>query len=385
MIGIFNDNFPPIMDGVAMTAKNYADNIHRHGEQVCVVTANDPKGSYNLPYPVYRYKAFVIPQRKPYRFGFPGLDPTLHKQLKDIRFNLIHAHCPFATGSLALHIARQQDIPVVATFHSKYRQDFERAIPNKWIVDMTIKRIIEFYEQADEVWIPQASVEPTLREYGYKGHVEVVENGNDFVTPEPEIIQIREQMRRSLDLGEGELMLLFVGQHIWEKNIGFILDSLALLKHLPCHLYMIGTGYAEKAIREKIRELGMDEMVTMVGSVNDRDQLKRYYAAADLFLFPSLYDNAPLVVREAAAMHTPAVMLQGSTASEIITNSDNGFLTENDIHAFAQTISHLQQHQHLIRMAGLRASQTITRSWEDIVSEVLLRYADLQLRYRRNA
>lgn len=42
----------------------------------------------------------------------------------------------------------------------------------------------------------------------------------------------------------------------------------------------------------------------------EREILKRYYVAADLFLFPSLYDNAPLVIREAAALGTPSVLIR---------------------------------------------------------------------------
>jgi len=40
--------------------------------------------------------------------------------------------------------------------------------------------VIRFFEKADEVWIPKAAVEETIREYGFKGKVVVVENGNDL-------------------------------------------------------------------------------------------------------------------------------------------------------------------------------------------------------------
>ena len=38
MIGIFNDNFPPIMDGVGFTAQNYAYWLHEKGNEVAVIT-----------------------------------------------------------------------------------------------------------------------------------------------------------------------------------------------------------------------------------------------------------------------------------------------------------------------------------------------------------
>ena len=177
-------------------------------------------------------------------------------------------------------------------------------------------------------------------------------------------------------------MLLFVGQHIWEKNIGFILDSLALIKEKPFHLFMVGTGYAVREIRHKVQQLGLQDHVTLLGNIHDRERLKRIDAAADLFLFPSLYDNAPLVVREAAAMHTPALMLQESTAAEVINPDVNGFLTPNDTQAYADKIRYLMDHPEVLHRVGNKASTTISRSWENVIEEVVLRYRDIQAAYK---
>ena len=385
MIGIFNDNFPPVLDGVAITAQNYAYWLKEMGRDVSVVTPYAPNVQEVMSaatYPIYRYVSVPIPFRPPYRYGLPFLDIPFMRQWKQMNFELVHAHCPFTTGRLARQITKQQQIPLVATFHSKYRQDFEHNVQCKPIVDWMVRHIIRFYEQADEVWIPQAAVEPTLREYGFKGHVEVVENGNDFYTPNDHIDEMRAEMRAELGVAPDETMLLFVGQHIWEKNIGFILDSLALIKDKPFNLFMVGTGYAVREIRAKVKELQLQDKVTLLGNIHDRERLKRIDAAADLFLFPSLYDNAPLVVREAAAMHTPAMLIQNSTAAEIIDNDVNGFLTPNDVQMYADRIVYLMEHPEVLKRVGKKASTTISRSWENVIEEVILRYRDIQNSYK---
>lgn len=385
MIGIFNDNFPPVLDGVAITAQNYAYWLKEMGRDVSVVTPYAPNMQDVMSaatYPIYRYVSVPIPFRPPYRYGLPFLDIPFMRQWKQMNFELVHAHCPFTTGRLARQITKQQQIPLVATFHSKYRQDFEHNVQCKPIVDWMVRHIIRFYEQADEVWIPQAAVEPTLREYGFKGHVEVVENGNDFYTPNDHIDEMRAEMRAELGVAPDETMLLFVGQHIWEKNIGFILDSLALIKDKPFNLFMVGTGYAVREIRAKVKELQLQDKVTLLGNIHDRERLKRIDAAADLFLFPSLYDNAPLVVREAAAMHTPAMLIQNSTAAEIIDNDVNGFLTPNDVQMYADRIVYLMEHPEVLKRVGKKASTTISRSWENVIEEVILRYRDIQNSYK---
>jgi len=384
MIGIFNDNFPPILDGVALTAQNYAYWLHQKGKEVCVVTPYAPDSEEVInaaPYPVYRYTSIPIPMRKPYRLGLPYMDWGFLAQKRKLTFEIVHAHCPFTSGRIARRIAHKQHIPMVATFHSKYRQDFERAVHSKFIVDLAIKDIMAFYESADEVWIPQASVEDTIREYGYKGRVEVVENGNDFVTPESQILQIRDDMRKQLGLNGNETMLLYVGQHIWEKNIQLTLDALKKIKELPYRLYMIGTGYAEGLIREFIHKEGLEQKIIMLGMINDREALRRYYAASDLFLFPSAYDTFGLVVHEAAALQTPSVLLAHSTIADDIEENRNGFLTENDPDVYARLIQHLMENKELLRQAGINASRTMARSWEDIVDEITERYTEIIKRY----
>lgn len=376
MIGLFNDCFPPIMDGVSLTTQNYAYWLHKKTGNVCVVTPKSPDARDAEEYPVYRYSSIPIPMRKPYRLGFPRIDWPFHERISRLSFELVHAHCPFSSGALAMQIAREQHVPVVATFHSKYRADFERAIPSRLLVDYLIRKVIRFYEAADEVWIPQAAVEETLREYGYKGRVEVVDNGNDFAGV-PSLESMRREARRELGLCSGEFMFLFVGQHIWEKNLGFLLDALALLPDVPFRMYFVGSGYANDELKQKVAGLGLSSKVTFVGSIVEREVLKRYYVATDLFLFPSLYDNAPLVVREAAALGTPSILIKDSTASEIISDSVNGFLSFNSTDAYSGRIREILQAPAVIRQVGEEASRTIARSWEDVTEEVYDRYSRL--------
>lgn len=386
MIGLLNDCFPPIMDGVAVATSNYAYWLQKKNGNVCVITPQVPNSLlYNYEYPVFRYFSLPVPKRKPYRMGLPGIDYAFWKKIGKIPFELLHAHCPFSSGVIARRIARAQHVPIVATFHSKYKADFMRVVHNKYIVELLIKNVVSFYEQADEVWIPQPAVEETLREYGFRGRVEVVENGNDFAG-RPYSVAQKIRSRRLLGLDEKVPILLFVGQHIWEKNVGFILCSLSKLSHLDFKMIFIGTGYAAADMKQMARDLGLvnegKEKVLFIGSVSERERLSKYYEAADLFLFPSLYDNAPLVVREAAALHTPSLLLRGSTAAEIISHKKNGFLCEADESAYAVMIEQILSDQTLLSAVGNGAADTLARSWEDIAEEVSDRYLRLIRKYK---
>lgn len=378
LLGIFNDCFPPIMDGVSVTMQNYAYWLSQKTPgNVCVVAPKDPRANdEDLPYSVFRYSSCYLPFRKPYRLGIPLIDWSFSMLIEGLPFGLVHAHCPFSSGKIAMRIAHKRHIPLVATFHSKYRDDFARLVPSSYVLRRIVQGIVEFYEAADEVWIPQASVEDTLREYGYKGKVEVVENGNDFEVDAP-LEAVRAAARRYLGIGADENVFLFVGQHIWEKNIRFLLEALSRLQNANFRMYFVGTGYAAKEIRRLADSLGLTPRVKFVGTIENRELLKKYYAAADLFLFPSLYDNAPLVVREAAAMQTPSVLLLGSTASEVVKNGFNGFVSAAGVDEYASLVDSLLCRKADLSLAGANARSTIVRPWSDVVDEVLDRYMHL--------
>ena len=376
LLGIFNDSFPPVMDGVSVLTKNYAYWLQKKTGHACVITPNCPESIDNESFPIYRYTSFPIPFRKPYRYGFPYVDRGFINRMYQQSFKLVHAHCPFSSGTVAMKIARRQGIPIVATFHSKYRSDFERVIPNKFVVDLIIKNIMKFYEMADEVWIPQADVEETIREYGFKGHVEVVDNGSDLHVDETKQV-LRQQARKELGIPQDENVFLFVGQHIWEKNTAFLIKTLETLGDLPFKMFFIGTGYAAKEMKMMVNNSHISDKVTFVGRVVDRQLLTQYYAASDLFLFPSMYDNAPLVVREAAALQTPSLLLKNSTASGIIRDGFNGFLSYDLPEYFGISIKNIVRRKKRMQEVGHIASRTIVRPWDDIIDEVIDRYSTI--------
>ena len=371
-VGLFCEVFPPVMDGVSVCMENYAYWLQKKVGGVAVVTPHVPKADYSVhDYKVFDYLSIPVPKRHPYVTGIAEFDPTYLAKIATTRFKIVHAHSPFSAGTAALRIARMQKIPLVATFHSKYRDDFAKVLP-KLVVDMVIDSVVDFFERADLVWVPQESVIDVIREYGYKGHVEVMDNGSDLVADYPEKYFV--EARQRLGIAPEEFVLLFVGQHVWQKNPQLTIEALSRLEDVPFRMFFVGTGYAAEEMKAMVSEKGLDGKVTFVGSVTDRAKIVDYYAASDLFVFPSLYDNAPLVVREAAALHTPSIMAAGSTAATILQDGENGFLVENDPDKLAQLLRELIHDPERVHRVGVQASRTIVRSWEDCVEEVIDRY-----------
>ena len=378
--GQFNDSYFPIMDGVGMTAHSYAYWLNeKHGKSMMIAPkVKDYKDT--VDYKVYRFKSVLLPGMNPYRIGLPLIDVRFKKKIKKIRFDLVHAHCPFISGQVAAKIATKLKVPLVATFHTKYRDDFKKVVNNDLFVDFLVKMTLDFYNSADLVWVPNQATGQTLREYGFNGSYEVMPNGTDMLIPDnAHLLKYCKKGIELIDAGPDEFVMLFVGQHRWEKNVRLILDAMKTLKESGAVFKMVfvGEGYAAKEMMKLASQYKIGDEVVFLGVITDRLVLQNVYAASDLLVFPSVYDNSPLVLQEAAAFDVPSVVVRNSSSSEGMIDGINGFLVENDTASLASKLREVMMHTDVLKKAGEGARKTIYHPWETIVEDVYHRYVEL--------
>lgn len=378
VIGQFNDSFPPVMDGVANVTKNYAYWLNRDYGRCYVITPKFPTYDDCEEFEVLRYFSLPLVPRPPYRLGMPGLDLAIRKKLQQIPFDLVHAHSPFSSGQLALQIARKKRIPIVATFHSKFYDDFKSVVKSHHLAQLGVRQVINFFNSVDYVWtVNQASIE-TLRSYGYTGDVEVMSNGTDF-RPLKDMTKALKSVDQQLQIDPTELVFLFVGQHIWQKNLRLLVQALKDLhqKGISFKMVFIGKGVAENELKKLVLDFQLEKAVSFLGMITDRELLKAFFARADLFLFPSLYDTGGIVIQEAAAVQSPSIVIQDSNAAEQIRDNYNGYTSLNDPQAFAQRIREIVSDREQLQQVGKHAQKTICKNWQDIVATVQRRYHEI--------
>jgi glycosyltransferase involved in cell wall biosynthesis len=380
----FCESFPPVMDGVANVTKNYAYWIKKKYGKSFVVTPEYPAYVDDEIFPVLRYPSIPLVGRKPYRMGIGQHNPKLWKKLSTLDVDIVHAQSPFSAGNIALQFARQKDIPLVATFHSKFYDDFKEVTHSDVISMMMTHLVVDFFNYADAVWAVNESTRDTLISYGYKGPVDVVPNGADFDVPQ-NLDMLIKSTNEEYGLTDDKLVFLFVGQMIKQKNIPMIIDSLGLLKKsgLDFTMLFVGEGKSIDDFKSQIAQLGLKDKTKFLGKILDRDRLKSIFARADLFIFPSVYDNAPVVTREAAAVGTPSIIVKGSNASEGVIHGENGFLCENSPESLAESIKKIVADPCVLKKAGAKAQTTIFRSWENIMDEIVVpKYIDIIEKYK---
>ncbi|MBR1586286.1 MAG: glycosyltransferase [Clostridia bacterium] len=375
-IGQFTDTFLPVVDGVGRVALAYAETLCKMNHQVTVVAPmydTGYRGGY--PFELVDFVGMTLPGMKQYKAGEAPLDSHYRQRMRMIPLDIVHAHSPFTAGSEALRLAVLRKIPLVATFHSKYYDDFLKTTKSEALAKAGVKFVVDYYERCDEVWAVGQATADVLHEYGYEGEIVVMPNGVTLRTADQDAVT---EVERRWGLKK-EPMILFVGQMNWKKNILRVLEACALLKkeNKRFQLVLAGQGPDLKEIEKKIYALDLGDRAHLAGHITDTRILDGLYSRATVFAFPSLYDNAPMVVREAAVMGTPAVMVRGSSAAEIITHGENGFLCEDDSADLAQVLGGILSDPDMVRQVGDRARETIPVPWDAIIATAVERYERL--------
>ncbi len=379
-IGLFNDSFPPVIDGVAQTVKNYAIHLSKRDCDVTVVTPKYKKAVDDYDFDVYRYPSIPTGNLIGYRVGVP-FGPITRHELRQKQFDLMHIHSPFASSVLVGGVNRRSKVPTILTYHTKYDLDIAKRVPISSARKVAVNFVRHNVNAVDEVWVVTGGCIQALRDIGYEGECRVMENGTDFARGLASK-QAMNALREAYGLREDVPTFLFVGRMMWYKNIKLILDALHLLREegLSFRALMVGNGYDAPEIQKYSQDLGLADCVTFTGAIHDREQLRVFYSVSDLFLFPSTYDTSGIVVKEAAACDCPSLLVKDSCAAEGAVHNVSALLAEENARSCADAIAAACGKRGFLKDLGVCAGKTLYLSWEDAVERAYDRYREILAR-----
>lgn len=171
---------------------------------------------------------------------------------------------------------------------------------------------------------------------------------------------------------------MFVGQLIWQKNLKLIIDTINQLDHNKdtYQLIIVGEGRDEIAIKQYAQNLLIETPIIFTGKISNSQTLSALYSFADLFFFPSAYDNDPLVVKEAAAHGLPSLVLAGTSVSTAIDNNINGFIQSGGADIFAHRIVKILDKPNELKKIGEQAKITLARTWSETLKTLVQHYEE---------
>ena len=148
--------------------------------------------------------------------------------------------------------------------------------------------------------------------------------------------EFREKSREGLNLKPDQTALLFAGSGWERKGLFFAIEAAALCGDRKLRLLVAGRGNASLYKTKRLR-FWREEPVQFLGEVAD---MLRVYAAADIFILPTIYDPFSNACLEALACGLPVITTRSNGFSEIIENGVHGSIVDHpgDLRALRDAI-----------------------------------------------
>lgn len=176
----------------------------------------------------------------------------------------------------------------------------------------------------------------------------------------------------------GHNMVLYVGPIIPRKGLRYLFQAIPkIVREISdVKFVFVGRGDQEYYLKNLSVELGVEKHVFFEGFVPD-DLLSRYYAAADVFAFPSLKEGYPLVCIESMACGTPVVAAKLKNTATLV--GDTGILVEErNSDQLAKGIVQLLEEPTLREDLGRRAETRVEENftWDKISKDLIEIYEE---------
>ena len=374
---LLSETFPPLVDGVANTVRNYAEIIRKkHGDPMVVVPYHPLANDDRYPFPIIRYGSI----KETYiTFGYRAgncFSRYAIKKVSGFRPDILHCHTPVISLILSKRIRKHLNVPVVYTYHTKFEIEVEKAYKFRPLCRFIEKAVGRALNNCDEVWAVSEGAVQSLRTLGYNGDVVIMRNGVDMPKGKADRNDM-EKLRHELTLPEGVLVYLFVGRMFWYKGIRLIIDALSMLRSSgkDYRMIFVGDGPEKSEMQQYAREKNIIEKCIFTGTVHDRERLRTFYSIADLHIFPSAYDCCGLSVHEALACACPSLLIRGSSSAELFSD-DTALLADENADSIYRKLSEYggQDNAEKLSVIGENALNTLYFSWEDAVEKAVERY-----------
>jgi glycosyltransferase involved in cell wall biosynthesis len=288
---IVTDAWRPQLNGVVRTLENVSSELRIMGHEVAFIT---PDLFRTIPCPTYpEIRLALLPSRK------------VAKMIVDFRPNAIHIATEGPLGMAARRYCLKHRLPFTTSFHTRF-PDYLAArfhLPARWFY-AALRR---FHDAAARTLVAT----PNLRD-------EMTARGFENLALWGRGVDVKLFCPRSKDfLDLPRPIFLCVGRVAVEKNLPAFLSL-----DLPGTKLVVGGGPLLGVFRRKFPDV-------VFAGAKEGEELARYYAAADVFVFPSLTDTFGNVVLESLASGVPVAAFPVTGPRDVIGDSTVGVLDKD--------------------------------------------------------
>lgn len=362
-IALFTETFLPKIDGVVTRITRTLDELKELGHEVLIFAPHNPPPNYQ-DFRVVQVPA--LPFKPWYPELFLGLPrPRLGRELDRFAPDLVHVVNPVILGLWGTAIAKQRNLPLLASYHTDITQyAVHLKLPLLGLVSRGFLR--DVHNQAHVNLCTSQPMVNSARGLGIR-RVRLWPKAVDTELYRPD--NASERMRERLSGGHPDLpLMIYVGRLSHEKRLDWLYAPVTQLDRV--RLALVGSGPAENHLRERFRGTNTTFMGYMSGGA-----LAEAYASADVFAFPSDTETLGFVAMEAMASGVPAVGARAGGIPDVIRHGENGFMfTPGDLGDLTEQLGKLLFDEALRAKLGRQARADMEGlSWR-AATEALLEY-----------
>jgi phosphatidylinositol alpha 1,6-mannosyltransferase len=368
-IAYFTESLLPHVDGVSRTLAQLFATLEARGVDFRVYSpfVPGPEVSWSGRVRPVRYVRF--PLYPDYRVSLPW-GHGIARELDAWAPDLVHVVSPTPLASWAQRYAARRGIPAVSSFHTHFVSYFRYyGVPalEGWGWGM----LRRFYARCARVYAPSRSIIRELEAHGIR-RLELWSRGIDAGRFSPAHRDPELRRRAGAD-GDTPLVLL-VSRLVKEKDLADLveMDRVLRARGAEHRLALVGDGPMRAELEERLPE-------AFFAGHQTGEALARWYASADVFVFPSTTETFGNVVLEALASGLPAVVVDRGGPPDQVEPGENGWIARaNDPADLADHVERLLRDPEARTRMGRRAVESAReRDWSVINGRLLQSYAEV--------
>ena len=300
-------------------------------------------------------------------------------------YDMAHANF-FMSGMVARELRKVLGIPFVMTFHALGRVRRINQKEADFFPDVRFEIEEQLMSDADRIIAECPQDRRDMEQYygAPSACIDIVPCGFDPDEFWPVTLDARQQ----LDIDRNEFIVLQLGRMVPRKGVDNVIRAAALLRQqhgVPVRLLVVG-GNAEQPdpvgtpelgrLMHLARELGIEQSVTFTGQ-RQREQLRYYYSAANVFVSTPWYEPFGITPVEAMACGTPVIGTAVGGIKTTVVDGETGYLVQpNDPQALAERLAWLSRHPHVAQRIGWAGMRRVYQhfTWHKVAARIAAVY-----------
>lgn len=341
--------YAPFCGGIEAVAKQISDILAGEDFDVNVLAVSHVNGKTTNE---EIDKAKVTRCKKDFIFKANPISLDFIRELSKVDTDILHYQHPFIFAAIAHFIARPKYKKLTMTFCCD-------VVKQKYIMIIFNPIYEKFISLVDKIHVLAPNMIQSSKTLAkFKDKAEIIPNCislNDYdVVDQSQVALLKEECKN-------KKILLFVGRLIYYKGISIIIEAMKQVSD-DAVVFVVGTGDLEESLKQKVKEENLEKKVIFKGFVPDED-LKAYYHACDIFLFPSITKAEAYGISqlEAMACGKPVINTNLDTGVNFVSiGGETGITIEpENVYQLAEAINLLIKDEELRLKLSLNARKRI--------------------------